>query len=59
MACAESIFRKSYVEVAFFQAEWGHTSCVLFHPFENLLVAADNRHTIGYLGDLALERTAK
>jgi len=44
--------RKSFVEIAFFDTsagtnkEWDATSVVLFHPFENLLYAADTKNTI-------------
>lgn len=39
--------KASYVEVAYLNAEWESTSCVMFHPYENMLIAADNHATIG------------
>lgn len=39
--------KSSYVEVASLNADWESTSSVIFHPYENMLIAADNHATIG------------
>ena len=39
--------KSSYVEVAYLNAEWEATGCVLFHPYESMLLAADTHAAIG------------
>lgn len=39
--------KASYVEVTFLNAEWEGTSCVAFHQYETMLLAADLHRTVG------------
>lgn len=47
IAKSPPIPRLHFSQVAFFEANWDKTNHVLFHPYESILIACDNRSTIG------------